>query len=118
MSVRSLGVTVFALAALMTVMPVSADDSDQLTLPAAMATDDLSQETARGEDEAQAAAQQLSSQASADASIENVTIVGPATTGGISGLSELIGDTEATTLQISTGSGNIQQGVQAVALSF
>lgn len=115
MSVRSLGFTVVAAAALMAAAPASADDGDQLSLPAAMAADDLSQETARGE---QLEPQKISSQASADASIENVTIVGPTTTGGVSGLTDLIGDTNAATLQISTGSGNIQQGVQAVALSF
>lgn len=114
MGVRSLGVMVVAVAALTAAAPAGADDGDQLSLPGAIGADDLSQETARGEEQEP---QKISSQASADASIDNVTIIGPSTTGGVSGLSELIGDTNAATLQISTGSGNIQQGVSAVALA-
>jgi hypothetical protein len=96
--------------------PATAHDGDELALPEALAAEDLSQETARGEGEA-GDVQNIGSSASANASIENVTVDNPASTGSV-----MLGDMggaarDVSILQISTGSGNIQQGVSAMAFA-
>jgi len=96
-----------------------ADDSSDLNLPTALSTETLSKASAKGAPasanasaDAEVDGQSLHASAAADASIENpITVTGPFTTGNIEGLSGTGG-------QLSTGFGNIQQGVSATAISF
>lgn len=123
MTVQSTGCAIIAAAAVLVGASAAvADDGDQLALPNAVATEELSQATARGEVEVGAASGDVdvhvSSSATAEATIDHVTIVGPSSTGNVSGLADLLGGADVATMQISTGSGNIQQGVSAVALAF
>lgn len=121
MMYRSVGSAGLAVIAFLGMLPVAAFADDELALSQAMPSDDLSQVTARGGETSTTVDEtvgNVSSSASAEASIDHVTIVGPASTGGVSGLSDLLGNTDVHTMQISTGSGNIQQGVSAVALTF
>lgn len=94
-----------------------ADDAGGLNLPAAISPEMLAKTSAKGEAAAAADASvedgNLHASASATASIDDpITINGPVTTGNISDLGS------GTASQISTGIGNIQQGVQATAMSF
>jgi hypothetical protein len=96
-----------------------ADDSSNLNLPAALSTETLSKASAKGAPasanasaDAEVDGQSLHASAAAEATIENpIAVTGPFTTGNIDGLT-------ATGSQVSTGFGNIQQGVSATAISF
>lgn len=95
-----------------------ADDSSELNLPTELTPATLSKTSAKGAAAASASADAevtedtLHANASANATIDSpITVTGPVTTGTIDGLSGNSG-------QISTGFGNIQQGVQATAISF
>ncbi len=95
---------------------VFADDGS-LNLPTAISPETLAKSSAKGEGTVTADASieegNLHASASATANIDTpITINGPVTTGSINDLSG------AGTSQISTGIGNIQQGVQATAISF
>jgi hypothetical protein len=94
-----------------------ADDAGSLNLPTAISPESLAKTSAKGEATAAADASvedgNLHASASATASIDQpITINGPVTTGSIGDLGR------GGTSQISTGIGNIQQGVQATAFSF
>lgn len=92
-----------------------ADENGPLPLPAAMSPEALAKESARGESaEADAAAKvdQAQSNASAQATVGPISIVGPITTGSVSSLPGIDGASG----QFSTGIGNIQQGVSAVVI--
>lgn len=98
--------------------PVLGDDEDSLALPAAVTAETLAKNSARGAAAATAEASvdgdTVHSSASATASIDTpITIMGPVTTGSIGSL-----DSSSTASQVSTGVGNIQQGVSATAISF
>ena len=98
--------------------PVLGDDEDSLALPAAITPVTLAKNSARGTAGATAEASvdgdAVHSSASATASIDDpITIMGPVTTGSIGSL-----DASSTASQVSTGIGNIQQGVSATAISF
>jgi hypothetical protein len=91
-----------------------ADENRSLVLPAAMSPEALAKESARGEPadaeaDALAEADQAHANASAQATVGPITINGPLTTGNVGTFPE-------GTSQISTGIGNIQQGVSAVAI--
>jgi hypothetical protein len=91
-----------------------ADESASLALPAAMAPEELAKESARGEPasgdaEAVAEIDDARANASAQATVGPITINGPLTTGNVGTFPEGTG-------QISTGIGNIQQGVSAVVI--
>lgn len=91
-----------------------ADEGTSLPLPAAMAPEELAKESARGEPvngEAEAIAEidDAQANASAQATVGPITINGPLTTGNIGSFPDGTG-------QISTGIGNIQQGVSAVVI--
>jgi hypothetical protein len=91
-----------------------ADDGPSLALPAAMPPEALAKESARGEpvnaeSEAVAEADQAQANASAQATVGPITINGPVTTGNVGSFPDGTG-------QISTGIGNIQQGVSAVVI--
>jgi len=96
-----------------------ADDSSELNLPAELTPATLSKTSAKGaaatasaSADAEVTEDTLHANASANATIDSpITVTGPVTTGNIDGLSGNSG-------QISTGFGNIQQGVQATAISF
>lgn len=96
-----------------------ADDASDLNLPTALSTETLSKASAKGvpasanaSADAEVDGQSLHASAAADATIDNpITVTGPFTTGGVDGLS-------ASGAQVSTGFGNIQQGVSATAISF
>jgi hypothetical protein len=101
-----------------------AGEADQLSLPGALPPETLAVTTARGDSQSAVIAvdvgekdRELHSSASADAAISGTLIVGPVGTGDIGGL-QSFQDQGSSFLQLSTGPGNIQQGVQAVALSF
>jgi hypothetical protein len=79
-------------------------DEGKLTLPAAMSPD--------AEAEAVAEPGHVQSNASAQASVGPIMITGPLTTGNVGGFPGIDGASG----QISTGVGNIQQGVSAVAI--
>jgi len=91
-------------------------DESKLTLPAAMSPEALAKTSARGtanaEAEAVAEPGRVQSNASAQASVGPITINGPLTTGNVGGFPGIDGASG----QISTGVGNIQQGVSAVAI--
>jgi len=99
--------------------PAFADDANGLNLPTALTPDTLSKASAKGAAATASAAadaavdeNSLHASASATATIDSpITVTGPVTTGSIDGLS-------GGSWQISTGFGNIQQGVQATAMSF
>jgi hypothetical protein len=96
---------------------VLADDGGSLNLPTAISPETLAKTSAKGEAAAAADAGiedgNLHASASATATIDDpITINGPVTTGSIGDLGS------GTASQISTGIGNIQQGVQATAISF
>ncbi len=56
--------------------------------------------------------------ASANASIDGkVSYIGDVQTGGIGSMSDMMAGDGVNTMQLSTGIGNIQQGVSAVAIS-
>lgn len=91
-----------------------ADESKSLALPAAMPPEALAKESARGEAanaeaEATAEVDQAQANASAQATVGPININGPLTTGNV-------GTFDGASGQISTGIGNIQQGVQAVVI--
>lgn len=96
-----------------------ADDSNELNLPTELTPATLSKTSAKGAAatasataDAEVTEDTLHANASANATIDSpITVTGPVTTGNIDGLSGNSG-------QISTGFGNIQQGVQATAISF
>ena len=99
---------------------VMADDAGSLNLPTAISTESLAKTSARGEATAAADAGvddgNLHASASATATIDQpIVINGPVTTGGVGDLGTL---DSGVTSQISTGIGNIQQGVSATAISF
>jgi hypothetical protein len=92
-------------------------DEGKLTLPAAMSPEALAKASARGgtanaEAEAVAEPGHVQSNASAQASVGPIMITGPLTTGNVGGFPGIDGASG----QISTGVGNIQQGVSAVAI--
>ena len=94
-----------------------ADDANSLNLPTPISPESLAKTSARGEATAAADVSvedgNLHASASATASIDQpLTINGSVTTGTVMGL----GSGGAS--QISTGIGNIQQGVSATAISF
>jgi hypothetical protein len=96
---------------------VLADDAGSLNLPTAISPESLAKTSAKGEAAAAADAAvedgNLHASASATATIDQpITINGPVSTGDIGDLGG------GTASQISTGIGNIQQGVQATAFSF
>jgi hypothetical protein len=95
----------------------AAEDGDTLDLPTGLAPEVLEKSAARGatvDAEAGGEDNNINSSASAQASIENVTIAQPGSTGDISGLGGVpAGD--VVIMQLNTGSGNIQQGVSATA---
>jgi hypothetical protein len=91
-----------------------ADDGKSLALPAAMPPEALAKESARGEPvdadaEATAEVDQAQANASAQATVGPITINGPLTTGNVGSFPDGTG-------QVSTGIGNIQQGVSAVVI--
>ena len=96
-----------------------AGDSSELNLPTALSTETLSKASAKGEAASASASadvdvngQVLHASAAADATIDNpITVTSPFTTGNVDGLT-------ASGAQVSTGFGNIQQGVSATAISF
>jgi hypothetical protein len=91
-------------------------DGGSLNLPAAVSPETLAKASAKGEAAAAHASIEdgnLHASASATAIIDDpITINGPVTTGNIGDLGS------GSASQISTGIGNIQQGVQATAISF
>jgi hypothetical protein len=94
-----------------------ADESRSLALPAAMSPEALAKESARGgspdaEADATVKVDQAQSNASAQATVGPVSIVGPVTTGSVSNFPGIDGASG----QVSTGIGNIQQGVSAVLI--
>jgi hypothetical protein len=94
-----------------------ADESRSLALPAAMSPEALAKESARGESpdaEAEATAQvdQEQSNASAQATVGPISIVRPVATGNVGTFPGIAGASG----QVSTGIGNIQQGVSAVLI--
>jgi hypothetical protein len=92
-----------------------ADENRSLALPDAMSPEALAKESARGEGQADATADtdQVHVNASAQASVGPITIGGPITTGNIGSFPGIDGASG----QVSTGFGNIQQGVSAVAIA-
>jgi hypothetical protein len=108
---------VLACACIVSATTVFADDGS-LNLPTAISPETLAKASAKGGEAAAAADASiedgnLHASASATARIDGpITINGPVTTGGIGDLGS------GTASQISTGIGNIQQGVQATAISF
>jgi len=96
---------------------VLAGDDGSLNLPTPISPESLAKTSARGEATVAADASvddgNLHASASATASVDQpFSFSGPVTTGNI-------GDLGASTAsQISTGIGNIQQGVSATAISF
>jgi hypothetical protein len=96
-----------------------ADDASALNLPVALTPETLSKSSAKGAAASASASADadveedaLHASASATASIDSpITISGPVTTGNV-------GSLDGTASQISTGIGNIQQGVSATAISF
>jgi len=100
--------------------PTERNEASTLPLASEMSPAALATTTARGTDaSANSAAdvngdeRNLHSQASANASIDGPLVIGPATTGDIGTLQ----GAQPSFLQMSTGIGNIQQGVSAVAVS-
>jgi hypothetical protein len=96
---------------------VLADDVNSLNLPTAISPESLAKTSARGAATAAAEAGvddgDLHASASATANIDDsLAINAPITTGSVSGFDS------GTASQISTGVGNIQQGVSATAISF
>ncbi len=92
-----------------------ADEAGSLNLPAAISLESLAKASARGEATAVAAAgvEDGNVHARATATLDQpLTITSPVTTGSIGDLGS------GATSQISTGVGNIQQGVSATAISF
>jgi hypothetical protein len=94
-----------------------ADDASSLNLPTAITPESLAKTSARGTASATADAGvedgDLHASASATANIDDsLAINAPITTGSVSGFDS------GTASQISTGVGNIQQGVSATAISF
>ena len=105
-----------------------ATDPDQLTTSApgtALSPEAMANTTARGTDGSAGAAADvtekdvnLHSEANASASINGPLVLGPATTGDIgSGAMQGAQGLQPSFFQMSTGVGNIQQGVSAIALS-
>jgi hypothetical protein len=114
---RQIFSTVLAFACVASTATVFADDASSLNLPAAISPESLAKTSAKGEATAAADASiedgKLHASASATANIDQpITINGPVTTGSIGDLGSGV------TSQISTGIGNIQQGVSATAISF
>jgi hypothetical protein len=95
---------------------VLADDGGSLNLPAAVSPETLAKASAKGEAAAADASIEdgnLHASGSATAIIDDpIAINGPVTTGNIGDLGS------GSAFQISTGIGDIQQGVQATAISF
>jgi hypothetical protein len=96
---------------------VRADDASSLNLPAAISPEALAKTSARGAAASNADAGiedgDLHASASATATIDQpFTFSGPVTTGNIGDLGS------GGMSQVSTGIGNIQQGVSATAISF
>ena len=94
-----------------------ADDAGDLNLPTAITPETLAKTSARGSASASADADvtetEVHASASASATIDDgLAINAPITTGSVIGLDG------GTASQISTGVGNIQQGVSATAISF
>ena len=103
-----------------------ATDPDQLTPSSpALSPEAMANTTARGTDGSAGAAAyvtekdvNLHSEANASASINGPLVLGPATTGDIgSGALQGAQGLQPSFFQMSTGVGNIQQGVSAIALS-
>lgn|SRR5215813_8637243 len=103
-----------------------ATDPDQLTPSSpALSPEAMANTTARGTDGSAGAAADvtekdvnLHSEANASASINGPLVLGPATTGDIgSGALQGAQGLQPSFFQMSTGVGNIQQGVSAIALS-
>jgi hypothetical protein len=108
---------VLAVAWVGTVATALADDAGSLNLPAPISPESLAKASARGEATAAADASvedgNLHASASATATIDQpLSFNGPVTTGSIGDIGS------GTASQISTGIGNIQQGVSATAISF
>ncbi len=108
---------VLAIALVGTAATVLADDASSLNLPTPISPESLAKTSARGEAAATADAAvedgNLHASASATATIDQpISFSGPVTTGSIGDLGS------GTASQISTGIGNIQQGVSATAISF
>jgi hypothetical protein len=102
-----------------------ATDPDQLTPSSetALSPEAMAKTTARGTDGSAGAAADvtekdvnLHSEANASASVTGPLVLGPATTGDIGSLQGVQG-MQPSFVQMSTGVGNIQQGVSAMALS-
>jgi hypothetical protein len=104
-----------------------ATDPDQLTPSSetALSPEAMANTTARGTDGSAGAAADvtekdvnLHSEANASASVTGPLVLGPATTGDIgSGALQGAQGLQPSFFQMSTGVGNIQQGVSAIALS-
>lgn len=97
-----------------------ADDAGSLNLPTAISPEALEKTSARGEATSAADAGvddgSLHASASATATIDQpIVINGAVNTGSVGNLGTL---DSGVTAQISTGVGNIQQGVSATAISF
>lgn len=112
--------TVLAVARVTSAATVLAEDAGSLNLPAAIFPESLAKTSARGATTGTADAGvedgDLHVSASAPATIDQpMTITGPVTTGGIGDIGNLDG---GVTSHVSTGIGNIQQGVSATAISF
>jgi hypothetical protein len=94
-----------------------ADESRSLPLPTAMSPEALAKESARGgspdaEADATVKVDQAQSNASAQATVGPISIVDPVTTGNVGSFPGVSGASG----QVSTGIGNIQQGVSAVLI--
>jgi hypothetical protein len=114
---RQICLTALAVAWVGSATTAVADDANSLNLPTAITPESLAKTSARGTASATADAGvedgDVHASAGATASIDDsLTINAPITTGSISGIDS------GSASQISTGIGNIQQGVSATAISF
>ncbi|MGH6961245.1 MAG: hypothetical protein ACREE7_12220 [Dongiaceae bacterium] len=100
---------------------LAGEGGDELGLPPAMSSDEMSAATGEGDSSDVAVGKDgdmLHSSASTSASIDGKnTLIGDVNTGSIGSLSDLMASEGVNTTQLSTGIGNIQQGVSAVAIS-
>ena len=107
--------------------PTERNEASVLSLTSAMSPADMAAETARGTDASVGTSadvsdvpqqHELHAEANASGSVDGPLVIGPLSTGGFGMLSSAGGQgLTPTIMQISTGVGNIQQGVSAVALS-
>ena len=109
--------------AVLAVDPDQLLQSSPMAMSSALSPEAMATTTARGTDGSAGASAgvgekdvNLHSEATANASVTGPLVIGPATTGDISGLQGTQG-MQPSFLQLSTGVGNIQQGVSAVAIS-